>query len=231
MQCLEVRRQLTAEPGSRDPALLAHLAGCSSCAAFARQQQAFEARLAAAVDLPVPEGLSARILLNQSTRLRRRQRYRFGLGIAAGVLLVTGLAGMLLLPRHPAPLEQTVLQHVHDELDHLAGQHAVSPVQLRQLLAAHGVRLENGLGPVRYAGACRIRESEGVHLVVDVNDKPVTVLLMPDESLAERRTFRDERFSGVALPVTNGSMAIIGDDPVAVQQVEQRLREALHFLS
>lgn len=231
MQCLEVRRQLTIDPASREPALLAHLQQCPSCASFAQEQQAFDARLAEAVDTPVPEGLAARIVLNQSTRLRRRQRYRFGVGLAASVLLVAGVTGMLLLARISVPLEQTVLQHVHNEMDHLAERKDIRLPQLKQLLAEHGVSLDDGLGPVRYAGACQIRKSEGVHLVVEAGGKPVTVLLMPNESVEGRRTFGDERFSGVAVPLDNGSMAIIGEDPNAVKKVEQRLQQTLHFLS
>ena len=96
MDCLEFRRLLGSDPRVADPAARAHLETCPRCQdAFARAQ-AFEAHIAGALAVAVPEGLADRLLLAQLTAERQRRRgFRYGwiaLAAAAALVVAVGLA-------------------------------------------------------------------------------------------------------------------------------------------
>src|SRR6185312_15169972 len=97
MDCLEFRRRLAAEPLSRDLALHAHRGECAACAAAWERAQQAERELLDALAVPVPAGLTERILLAQATGERRQHmsRRRFALALAASLLVA--LAGGSLL--------------------------------------------------------------------------------------------------------------------------------------
>ena len=64
MNCLEFRQLALADP--YDPALTEHAAGCVKCTKFRQEILDMDSDLEKAFAIPVPEGLAARVLLNQS---------------------------------------------------------------------------------------------------------------------------------------------------------------------
>jgi hypothetical protein len=64
MDCRHLQRHLLAVPAACDEEVRGHLAECARCRRMAADLQRFEHLLeAAALSIPVPEGLSARVLL------------------------------------------------------------------------------------------------------------------------------------------------------------------------
>ena len=63
MNCLEFHRMLRTEPDGRDPEFVGHQAQCESCAREATRAMRFEQRLREAIEVPVPESLTSRVLL------------------------------------------------------------------------------------------------------------------------------------------------------------------------
>lgn len=229
MKCLEVRRLLTANPQHRDDAVVMHLHDCKTCAAYSQTLRQEDRRLEKALQLDVPDGLTERILLNQSTAIRTQRRHRFGLAIAATVILSVGVSVGLLRNGMEHGLQGAVIAHVKAEPEHLSSQQLSSLTDLNALMNKHGARLSHSVGTVNYAGSCVIRRSKGVHLVIEAEDYPVTVLYMPDETLPHRETIVDQQFQGIILPTEKGSLAILGQDDSSVQEVTQRFESALHY--
>jgi hypothetical protein len=229
MECLEVRRLLTTDPNQRDDALVMHLHECNSCAAFSQQLQLEAHQVEKALQLDVPQGLAERILLNQSTVIRTRRRQRIGLALAATVVLSVGVSFGLLRNGMQDGLQEAVIAHVKAEPEHLSSQQITSLTDLNALMNKHGARLSHSVGTVNYAGSCVIRRTKGVHLVVDAEGKPVTVLYMPDETVSHSEAFVGQQFRGVILPTGKGSLAIVGQDDSSVQEVSQRFESALHY--
>jgi len=64
MDCSETRRQLLCAPEQAWRDLEDHLLKCRQCAAFASSLLRLEAQLDDATAVPVPDGLSARVLLH-----------------------------------------------------------------------------------------------------------------------------------------------------------------------
>lgn len=225
MNCLEFRRHASTEPDGREAEYQQHRRECLMCAAFAAREDQFELRLRRALHVAPPPDLTARALLRQTLdQTRDRRAY----SLAAGVLLMLTLAGGLLFRTSLPSLEEAVVAHIQEEPASLITASRLSLTQVNHTLKTLDLRAEASLGEVRYAGVCRIRRGEGAHLVLAGAQGPVTVLLMPGESVAGRVTFQRDQLHGVILPTGPGSMAIVGGTAAEIQGIEQRLRHAVH---
>lgn len=223
MNCLEYRRRLTIEPRSQDVELANHARACASCAAFSKRMFGLEDRLEQALAIDAPSGLASRIMLRQTTTQTHHRSQRRILAYAAGITLVIGMAlGWLLTPTYEA-LDQVVLAHINNEIDHLSENHNVSMGRLETVMAAVGGTVLQPVGQIRYAGNCPIRKHKGVHVILDGDQGPVTVLVMPGESVTQRQRVGDQRFRGLIVPVDNGSIAIVGEKAEDIDALENRV--------
>lgn len=234
MNCLEFRQALLANPASLNDGLKQHLQDCPACAQFASSMSDFERQLKKSVDVEVPEGLSSRILLRQRLAMQQKSNRRrgswmaFAASLILGVVVVLGVEHQITEPT----LEQVVLHHVNDELHHLRDNYDLDITKLNRVLSDHGSKIEFLPGRrINYAGACRIRNHQGAHVVVDSEKGPITILLMPGEFVAARKSLKDKRFQGVIVPVKNGSMAILGEDLKEVERVEKEFVSQLQVIS
>jgi hypothetical protein len=56
---------------------------------------------------------------------------------------------------------------------------------------------------------------------------PAMVLLLPDEPLAREQRLDEEGLHGVLVPVGTGSIAIVAQDPRAIEAVRQQVTRAV----
>lgn len=93
MNCLECRQLILADPD--DTACTEHLSGCEQCTRFREEIVAMDHDVALAFKVPVPEGLAARVLLNQSLTHRQKTttwvRYSLAASFAAALVIAAGL--------------------------------------------------------------------------------------------------------------------------------------------
>ncbi len=233
MMCLEARRLLLVEPESRDPELRQHLEQCPECAREAERAWRFEQTLRDALQAePSPE-LESRILLARSVKGRNRGRRPY-LAMAAGLLLAMGLSFWLGMNRNlmlgiPEALPQLVIHHIERELNHLDEDHDLPMRSVELLLAGFGSQFKGDLGHVRYASRCDIRKKAGLHMVLQGESGPVTVLIMPGEYLDQPswEPVRSDRFKGVVAPTSYGSIAVVGERGEPVEPLLENLRQHL----
>ncbi|MFV2061047.1 MAG: DUF3379 family protein, partial [Gammaproteobacteria bacterium] len=212
INCIDVCRQLRSDSNSNNPAIINHLDGCDACRAYAENQNKLTHSLQQAIDIDVPEGLASRILLQQSINEKKHSGSRRNrlYATAASVLLSVGLVSGYLVLNKPVSLETVALNHVKDELRHLNDRNDVQLVKVNELLKPYNMKLNKSLGDINYAGSCTIKNSKGVHIIVQTETGPVTILLMPGEYVKNRKRVDDTVFSGAVVPIENGSFAIIG---------------------
>lgn len=220
--CLAFRRRIGAEPGCRDRAILAHEAECAACAGFARAGQALERRLHAALTVPVPEQLAARVIWRQVSR-RRRPR----LALAAGVLLAAALGLLVPYRLPPAPaglLPADVIAHIRHEpaLLALPMRVRVAPAQVRRVLTSAGVESADPFPDAMHAGLCLFHDRLVPHLVIEVAGEAVSVLLFPDETVTAPREIHVDGYEGILVPHGRGSMAIVAPRPELITPARQR---------
>jgi hypothetical protein len=65
------------------------------------------------------------------------------------------------------------------------------------------------------------------HLVVQEDSGPITVLLLPSETVAQEVRFSDRGYSGVILPAAHGSIAVLAQTNTRLDTVATRGLRAL----
>ena len=82
-------------------------------------------------------------------------------------------------------------------------------------------------GLITFAESCSINGRPVPHLVIQGARGPITILLMPDEAVAEAVTLDGVNIKGVILPVGNGSIAIVGDRDEELENVKQSVLDSV----
>ncbi|MEN8133572.1 MAG: DUF3379 family protein [Pseudomonadota bacterium] len=224
MDDLEFRRRCIADPFEQDEAFLLKAQETPDHVRMVERQGCLDRQIREVMqNVEIPEGLRARIELRHSLQQNRFgwRLWRHSFALAASVVLMVSVLFLVLTPR--TTLQEVVLTHVYDELHHLNERNQVSETQLGNLLNTVGGFLKGDLGRVNYAGTCQIRNRKGVHLVLQSNAGPVTLLLMPGEHVAQRAVIEDTRFKGHILPIPHGSMAILGDTKESLPGIERKV--------
>jgi len=232
MNCLDFRRQLLADPFSKDPEMLEHEAECDSCAPFARDVRAQEVRLRSALRaISPPEGMVERIQLaarfDQGSSSRRRWWY----GAAASVLMAIAVSMVSLfstsIDRGNVALAQSVINHIEDEAHHLREARPVSDARLHRVFERFGAALTGDIGQVTFAAECLMRDRTGVHLVLPGAMGPITVFFMPGEATESSLPVRSARFQGSIVPTSWGSIAVVGEAGESLEGFGERLAAAV----
>jgi hypothetical protein len=229
-----VRRIAGAEPARRDAAVAEHCRGCAACTAFVRELLALDAKLERALQVEVPEGLEARIVLDASLRHTRRP-WQPWLAAAASALMVVTLGVTAYLHQHPQgdDLAAAVVQHVQGEPDSLAPDRTlITDASLVDgALGGAGVAVDGGLDGVTYAQTCLFRGERVAHLVFQGVHGPVTVLLLPHIHVDRVMPVDEDGFHGFIEPDGRGSIAIVtlGSTPMdpMMQKLVRKVRWTL----
>lgn len=226
MNCLEFRQQLLAEPHCDHSQFLEHLANCDACAHEYQRVQAMERDLAQAINVTPPAGMASRIIATHRLNGERRHKQSLNrvLPLAAGVFLIA-LGSLLMLANRnePLPLQELVLHHVHDEVDHLYAGDSVDIDRLVLTLETVGISSTESFGSVTFAANCLMRQFTGAHIVMGGKTGPVSVLFMPGESAPDRLAFSDERFHGLLRTTRYGSFAVIGERGEPLEAVAEKI--------
>lgn len=239
MNCIDVHRKLTAEPNSQDKAILSHLEECSACASFLNSIQQFDQSLNKATKIEIPEGLADRILLKQNFKQQHQLRAnRFKLfALAASLLLVlsvsfnsTNLMNML---DQSLSLEEIAINHVIDEIDHLNENKNIQLAKLNTVLHPFNIKMKYPIGQINYASTCPIRNSRGVHIVLQEKNETATLLVMPGEYIKTRKIHTMNGFTTTIFPTQNGSIAIVtkkASVSAIVENLEKNLSRAIQYI-
>lgn len=189
----------------------------------------FESLLARALEVDVPEPAPAQRVAGPP---RRAVLPRWA-GLAAGIALVVGVLVFQLRP--PAVTEGglpgDVIAHVHHEPRALVRtDEAVSAAAFERVMRAAGVELEPTVGTVSYVKLCPFRGELVAHFVVQGRSGPVTVLLLPDEEVAEPVAVEEDGFRGVIAPLAvGGSIAIVGEPGDEIDEIQNRVADAVRW--
>lgn len=210
MNCLEFRREKLSDPNSRNEELSAHGAECASCRTFESSLHGLDDGIRDALDVKVPEGLAARVLLNQSLQPRRRLttvRPRW-IGVAAAVVL-SAVISLALFTGPPQPdLNRRLIAHVQHE--HPAPDALMlSQAHLQQVLYSVGAESEALPGRVLYATSCIIEGQLVAHLIVRHGDAEYVLILVPGEPASHESTLQTASWKGLVEPHPLGNLALL----------------------
>lgn len=214
MDCLEFRRRLAAEPLSRDPALHAHRGECAACAAAWERAQQAERELLDALAVPVPAGLSERILLAQATGERRQHmnRRRFALALAASLLVAVAGGGLLWRQHDAHTLPALAVAHMPSEIHSLDLTQPIGAQAIAAGFAGRGLHLRGpSPGNVTYVHDCPVGPYHTVHLVSRVDGTSVAVLYVPGKRAVSVHDFDRGDWHGRVVPLQSGVLVMLTD--------------------
>ncbi|HTE40169.1 MAG TPA: DUF3379 family protein, partial [Steroidobacteraceae bacterium] len=108
-----------------------------------------------------------------------------------------------------------------------ASEVRVSSTLLDSALQAKGLKLAAPIGDISYLANCWVREAFVPHVVVQTARGPVTVIVLPHESVASVERFDEAQYHGEIMPMGRGSMIVIANDASLIDEVAQRVRTAI----
>jgi hypothetical protein len=124
-------------------------------------------------------------------------------------------------------LAQEVVAHVIAEPQSWASKDAVAPRALDEILRKSGVILGATPYSVVYASSCWFRGHYVPHLVVRTAHSLVTVLILRNEKVDARQTFREDGLVGAIVPAAQGSIAVLGEGSAQLDEVAEEMRVAV----
>lgn len=218
MNCEEFKQAVGADPDTTRGDVLEHAASCAACARYRTEMIALNGL--------IHRALRVEVTLEQAPPQRSFTHWRVAAMILVSVIVFS--IGWLAYPR--ASLAEQVVDHVLDEAPSLLRSDArVERDKVREVLNHAGVYLASEDLPVSYATVCKFRKHEIAHLVVQTDDGPVTVLVLPNErSLARPQRFDEQGFAGTFVPAPRGVIAVLARE-AAVDEVAAMALKALRY--
>ncbi|MGI9232692.1 MAG: DUF3379 family protein [Woeseiaceae bacterium] len=234
MNCEEYRLEIAADPSFDGGA--AHLSECGECQAFRLEMLSLNDKISGAMRLDVPEmvlpelpeiGDSKVVSLNA----RRPRPMTAWFAVAATVVLAAVLGvRMLGVGATYDTLADEVLAHLdHEPASLRPSTTPVSDTRLAKVVPANVARLDHSAGLITYARSCTINGKTVPHLVVQGERGPITILLMPEETVSEAVSLDGDNTHGVILPVGEGSVAIIGGREEKLERVEKSVMDSVKW--
>lgn len=210
-----------------------HVEHCPHCRAYREQVFALDRMIEQALSIPVPPLAMPELpdidTGNTVVLPKRRQRTVRWLAIAAGVVAAAVLGFRMLGSGLDYPsLEAEILAHLdHEPYALRVTDEPVAESRLERVVPSRLARLDHSAGLITYAQSCVINGHRVPHLVIQGERGPVTILLMPEETVSEAISIDGAAVDGVILPVGDGSIAIIGEKGENLDRIETNVRESI----
>jgi len=220
VSCEQVRLQIGADPGRSAPELEQHLQECEFCRQFRAEMRILDAKIRRVLDQPpVSAGMP-----------RFTARWR-PWALAASVLLaMVAVLGMWLL-RPSDTLAREVVAHVQEEPESWLARQQVDAQSIDEALRGAGVKLGITSDRITYAQSCWFRGHYVPHLVVQTAQGPVTVMILRNQHVSARRAFQEQGMSGVIVPASQGSIAVLTQGGGAnIDAVTAQLQQDVRWL-
>lgn len=232
----EARLLIGGDPHTVPPELAEHLAGCPECAQFQREMTVLDGNIRRALEQAplsvAPAGTTPATVtpITNAPAARRRKRANSwsGWALAAGVAAISMIAVWTLRPNDS--LAHDVVAHIQYESKSWSSNEQVTAADVKETLARAGVAIDMDSDKVMYAHSCMFRGHVVPHLVVSTPQGPVTVMVLPHESVKHRMSFHEDGMSGVITPAPHGSLAVIMQGNENIDAVAQQVQQSVRWL-
>jgi len=242
MNCMNTRRTLLGNPAGEHPELIEHLNSCPGCRTFAKKLTKEEALLRTAMNVPVPDQLQERILLQ--TALRRRPDSivtrlrqlltsltfptRAGLAVAFSSLMAVGIWHYQPIRDPHLNWSKVVLAHVIGEPEAVASNRSLPRASLVEALGRYGLAVKGDLGTIRFVERCVVPGGRGLHVVIDTDRLGKVSLILPPTGLrADRSSARSDGYTASMVDIDGVSMGIVTNEPERLHELTALLARSL----
>ena len=232
MNCNDYKEALTADPGFEDES--GHVESCASCQGYRAEMLAFNEKIAAAMAINVPEltmpelpEIDTEKVVSLVTRRPMQKPVWFALAATVLLAVFVGIRTSDMGATY-GTLEEQVLAHVDHEPRALrVTSTPVSPGRLARAVPDNIAAVNHDAGLITYAQSCIINGKTIPHLVIQGEYGPVTILLMPEEKVAQATSLDGVNIRGVILPVGDGSIAIIGNREEQLDRIKENILDSV----
>jgi hypothetical protein len=230
----EARLLIGAAPAEAGPALDEHLAQCPECTLFQQQMRRLDQDLALLLKAPLPPRTDTRVVALPVIARARSKPVAPGfpslMALAASLVLSVGLGILFWTLRPQASLAAGVLGHIALESQSWSEVTPMTGAATAEVLAGAGVTLTTSDTTVTYARTCLFNGHWVPHLVVRTATGPVTIMVLRQEHIPARESFRQNGYSGILVPVpAGGTLAVIAQGEPNMDDVARALAPHLHW--
>jgi hypothetical protein len=225
--CLDFRRAKLADPRRLSIEAEEHLIGCPVCQAFARRVNEGERRLARALEVPVPDGLSERILLGVRNQ-RQLPSYRLW-ALAATVVMTIGVGYTQWFGTTHDYAEEALAHVVYEpEVMHVSA--TLPDERLATVLQQFGAEMREPIGVLRVVKVCPTTDGHGWHVVFDTPQGRATLLLFPGVDKRDRVLHAALRgMDAIAAPGGSGYYAVVADSSENMMAITADLQRKIDW--
>lgn len=176
----------------------------------------------------------------------KKQNFFQYYAVAASLVLALGVTFSLNFDNAPSAADavfgDTVLYHIHrdlEEIDDITNGQIHTVLGLSEVnisMASAGTRLvSHDSSPsfdVRSAKPCEILPAYGsAHLVLAGSQGAVSLIVMNNPPVTVEFPIRDDRFSGIIMPMSAGNMILVGEKNEDLNQYKAMFSENVEWLS
>ncbi|MEM9400851.1 MAG: DUF3379 family protein [Pseudomonadota bacterium] len=235
MDCNELKQKIYADPNAVTEA---ELAECEDCRVLLDEVRATDAQLKQAMSIDVPPLKMPELPAIDTDNVvglptRRAKKAPMWLATAAAVTLAAFLGINTFFPdtSHLPLNDQIALVMDHDPWSMEVTDVPVSDRKLSRVVPTRVADLSHDdAGLITYARSCEINGNTVPHLVIQGERGPVTIILMPEEKVESATPLEARGYSGLIVPVGEGSIAIIGeDDPDSVERIRKGFESSVNW--
>ncbi|MEJ2298706.1 MAG: DUF3379 family protein [Woeseiaceae bacterium] len=236
MNCEEYRQALAADPafsGGDE-----HVAECDDCRGFLQRIKALNVDIAKALQIDVPPLDMPDLERPGDGRatplpVHKRSHKPLWFALAATVVLAASIGvRMSGVFQSYETLGEEVLAHVEHEPAALRVTDVPVPDgRLQAVVPAEYAVFDRDANLITYVNPCKVNGKPTPHLVIQGRHGPVTVLLMPQQGVAEETLLSGDGMRGVIVPVGDGSVAIVGSIEEQLDPIRQNVMNSITWAS
>lgn len=231
MDELEFRRRVYANPADTDDALREAAKSNSDYEAFLQDTKKLDEKIKAAAQVPVPDDLANKLILQQKMRdfNHHKRRNRWYIGLAASVAFMFGI-GVTAWHQQHIQLDQAALAHMYyAETEQPHGEAEITPHLVNAKLAQFGARLDPAIGHVASVNYCVLDAIQSLHLIVETAQGRMSVFLVPAEDKPTISDFEDQVYRGSGYALHNTNILVVGEKGTNINEFKSQLQQRLTF--
>lgn len=224
----EFKFLLGADPRNREPEFQRARYSSAEFDVAAGEADRFEALLDRAALIPAPDNLFSEILtISQQTPGAAGRRRWLPMALAASLLLTAGAAGwMWNMNRGWASVEEYVVEHYRHDGNLAPAEVGIDQVQA--LFAGLDMQATPALARiVNVIKYCPTPDGKGIHMILNTEGGPVTVIYMPGTRVVDREVLAFDDVEAILVELQAGSAVIIGPDKQSVSALYSFVQESI----
>ena len=233
MDDLEFRRSIYSEPSTNDEKVRNAAMQDESKQKLWNELKEFDTAIQETMNIPVPENLAHKIILNQSLNQHQeiKKRGRVHLALAASVAFAVGISFTSFQQRQPdINFSEGALAHFYHAKEMESGDSNLSMQQVNFKLASFGTQFSSEIGKVYSANFCDVDNVRTLHLIMDGEQGKVSVFIVPHEDrFLIKDSFGDKDMEGRSLQLGNTDMVIIGEKNEPLDKLKTSLSKKLDY--